>query len=198
MGNFLSKSLFLINKPQVIVVTGESKSQIGKLISQVLSRKFKVKKIINSKLPIVGGNDILVVEEIKDTKMFDFLARSSKLFTLVINEFALSDYISNLIRKLPSKSNLIFSFNEEYKKEIENFGNFNIVTFGFQEKADFQATDVIFNGRTNFKINYRGNTVPIWLDKICDEKEIKIALAAACVGAIFNLNLVEVSQSFQK
>jgi len=198
MGNFLSKFLFFLNKPRVIAVTGENKSEIVKALTQLLARKFKVKKVLNAKLPIVQKNEVLLLKEIKDVKMFSFLARNSKSFTLVVNEPALSDYVFSLIKKLPPESNLIFSFDGENRKEVENSGSFNIITFGLQEKADFKATDVIFNGRTNFKINYKGNIVPVWLNKICDKGEIQASLAAACVGAVLNLNLVEISQSFQK
>ena len=73
-----------------------------------------------------------------------------------------------------------------------------ILTFGFKEGADFWATDLKQNGGTNFKVNYRGNIVPVWLKKRLEQKEIYPVLTAVAVGAAMNLNLVEISQSLNE
>ena len=41
---------------------------------------------------------------------------------------------------------------------------------------------------------YKGNIVPIWLEYVSGKDQIYSALAAAVVGVIFDLNLVEISQ----
>ena len=67
-----------------------------------------------------------------------------------------------------------------------------VLTFGFQEGANLQATDLRENGGTNFKINYQGKIVPIWLESSSRE-EIYSVLAAVTVGVALGLNLVEIS-----
>ena len=69
------------------------------------------------------------------------------------------------------------------------------LTFGFQDGADFQASDIKVNGGTNFKINHKGNIVPVWLRGVANQNQIYSALAAVAVGTVFGLNLVEISQA---
>ena len=73
-----------------------------------------------------------------------------------------------------------------------------ILTFGFKEGADFQATDIKINGDTNFKINYQGKIVPFWLGGAKSHKEIYSVLTAIATGTALNLNLVEISQSLKE
>jgi len=73
-----------------------------------------------------------------------------------------------------------------------------ILTFGFKEGADFQATDIKINGDTNFKINYQGKIVPFWLQGVKSHKEIYSVLTAIATGTALNLNLVEISQSLKE
>jgi len=108
-----------------------------------------------------------------------------------------------LAKILPAQGHIILNFDDETVREIKeetNLRDYNppttpshILTFGFQEGADFQATDIKLNSGTNFKINYKGNSVPIWLEKLFGKEQIYSALAAAAVGTIFDLNLVEIS-----
>ncbi len=54
------------------------------------------------------------------------------------------------------------------------------------------------NGETNFKINYKGYVVPVWLDKIFGKEQVYAALTAAVAGLIYEMNLVEISQALKK
>jgi len=109
--------------------------------------------------------------------------------------------IIKLAKILPTQGFLILNFDDETVREIKDTNPSttpsHILTFGFQEGADFLASDIILNTGTNFKINYKGNIVPVWLEKLFGKEQIYSALAAAGVGVIFDLNLVEISQSFQ-
>ncbi|MDD2757975.1 MAG: UDP-N-acetylmuramoyl-tripeptide--D-alanyl-D-alanine ligase [Patescibacteria group bacterium] len=74
-----------------------------------------------------------------------------------------------------------------------------VVTFGFKDGADFQATDVniIPDPETNwptglnFKVNFRGNIVPVFLPGAMAEHLIPAALAGLAIGHIFGVNFVE-------
>jgi len=91
---------------------------------------------------------------------------------------------------------LILNHDEDIQKLKEN-NPAKALTFGFQEGADFRASDLKINGGINFKINYKKNVVPVWLIGGRDKNQVYAALAAACVGTIFNLNLVKISQSLR-
>ena len=101
---------------------------------------------------------------------------------------------SQKIADLPIERYLILNYDEENIRKIKNSKPERILTFGFQEGADFRASDLKINGGINFKINYKENVVPIWLKEEGNKNQIYAVLAAACVGTIFDLNLVEISQ----
>lgn len=105
--------------------------------------------------------------------------------------------IRKLAKSLPSHGYLILNFDDETVREIKDETNLKEITFGFQEGADFRATDIKLNSGTNFKINYKGNVVPVWLEKLFGKEQIYSALAAAVCGTIFDLNLVEISQALK-
>ena len=75
--------------------------------------------------------------------------------------------------------------------------DFKKYTFGFQEEADFRASDIKINGGLNFKINYKGNTVPVWLEVPFNKEHVYAALATAAAGEVLDLNLVEISEALK-
>lgn len=105
----------------------------------------------------------------------------------------------NKIEKIDfsSKEYLIFNFDKEDIRPIKEGLPVKTLTFGFQEGADFQVTDIKINDGTNFKVNYEGKVVPFWLDKILTDEEINSVLTAIAIGTTFDLNLVEISQSLK-
>ena len=95
---------------------------------------------------------------------------------------------------LSSRKYLIFNFDKEGIRKIKEMTPVKTLTFGFQEGADFQVTDVKINGGTNFKVNYQGKIVPIWLMGTKSPEEIYPVLAAVAIGTALGLNLIEISQ----
>ena len=150
--NIFSRIKSIWQKPKVVVVAGDDKEMIKRIVSQILGTSFKVEK------------EILFVDDVKKISF-------------------------------PLKNYLILDYNSDGARKIKDENPSKILTFGFQEDADFRASDIIQNGRTNFKINYQGNIVPVWLKNGFGQKEISSVLAAAAVGTVFGLNLVEISQS---
>jgi len=201
--NFLKKLSFLWKRPKIIIVTGEGRNCAKEAIYQVLKQYFKI------------GNEILLFEsELKNStgvEKFNFLIRNSSLPILVIThvgdippdkDFFAGDRektmaIRKLAQTMPAQGFLILNFDDETVREIKDGTNLKELTFGFQEGADFRATDIKLNGGTNFKINYKGNIVPIWLEGLFGKEQIYSALVAAALGTIFDLNLVEISQALK-
>jgi len=102
-----------------------------------------------------------------------------------------------LAKILPAYGYLILNFDDETVREIGEETDLKGITFGFQEGADLRASDIRLNSGTNFKINYKGNIVPIWLEKAFGKELIYSALGAAAVGTVLGFNLVEISSSLK-
>jgi len=189
------------------------------------------------------GKEILIFEsKIKKAENFNFLIKRASLPILLVTHIGdiplPSKVLSNkiwegkdfftgerektteirkLARILPSYGYLILNFDDETVREIKDYNppTTHYITFGFQEGADFKASDIRLNNGTNFKINYKGNIVPIWLpepqrrvkmkvnseggklhrlEKLFGKEQIYASLSAVSIGVIFDLNLVEISQ----
>ncbi len=92
------------------------------------------------------------------------------------------------------KEYLIFNLDRGNIRKMKEMSDVKVLTFGFQEGADLQVSDLRQNGGTNFKINYQGKIIPIWLEPSSQE-EIYSVLTAVAIGVALGLNLVEISQT---
>lgn len=92
----------------------------------------------------------------------------------------------------------VFNFDDKAARERKDDFLIPSLSFGFKEGADIKASDLRAERELNFKINYKGNVVPIWLKERYKEEEICGTLAAIACGIIFDMNLVEVSQALKK
>lgn len=160
--------------------------------------------IKTSQLPILL---VTHIGDIPSDKDFFAPLETNKLLTGFAGDKEKTKEIRKLARILPSQGYLILNFDDETVREIKdetNLKDYNPptilpprrapITFGFQERADFRASDIRLNNGTNFKINYKGNIVPIWLEKLFGKEQIYASLSAISIGVIFDLNLVEISQ----
>ena len=176
MNNILSKIKFFLGKPRMVVVVGNKNAR--NLISRVLNQSFPI------------GKDVLLFEtEDKNLDKFSFFFKNSKLPVLVLDDI---NQVASL-ENLPINTRLVLN----YDKEVHGLSDFKTLKFGFNEKNDVFASDIKLNGGINFKVNYKGGFVPFWtvsLNGTDYQKQIYPVLAAVCVGTIFGLNLVEISQ----
>jgi len=174
----------------------------------------KVKKISEKEGNLLDflKNEILIFDtELAKAKEFNFLIKNSRLPILVVTQvgeipsdkdfFAGErkkvEEIKKLVKILPPFSRLILNFDDETVREIKSESSAHSLTLGFQSGADLKASDVRLNSGTNFKINYEGNIVPVWLNHLFGKEQIYAALVAVACGMIFELNLVEISQSLK-
>jgi len=185
--NFLKKIHFRLKNPPIIITAGdENQSFTSEIIGKFLNtseRKVPIFEITSQK-----------------SKDIDFLIKHSSLPILILNTAKEKERIAeikSLIKKIPKKGYLVLNFDDETIRELKREKFVNQLTFGFQEGADFRATDLKVNGGTNFKVGYEGNIVPFWLKDVSGEERIYSVLSAAAVGAVFGLNLIEVSQALK-
>jgi len=198
--SLLNKLKFIFRKPKVVIVTGNGRACAREAIFQVLKPYFKI------------GNEILIFDtDLADFEEFKFLIKNSSLPILVVTqvgdvpfdkeffagEIEKTTEIRKLAKTLPAYGYLILNFDDETVREIKGETNLKEITFGFQALSDFRATDVMLNRGTNFKLNYKGNIVPIWLEGLFGKEQVYSALAAAVTGTLSGLNLVEISQALK-
>jgi len=178
--NLLSKFIFLLKKPRIIIVTGKGRALAAEAIFQVLKQK-----------------GILIFEtELDKVEDFRFFVKNSRLPILVVTHIGEippdKDFfagergevaeIKKLAKTLPPFAHLVLNFDDETVREIDEETNVFSLTFGFQEKADIKASDLHLNKGINFKINQKGNIVPVWLDSLYGKEHIYAALATVGCG----------------
>lgn len=99
----------------------------------------------------------------------------------------------------------VLNFDNELVMQNANMTKAEVVTFGFKTGADFQATDIniIIEEKTlwpsglNFKLNYQGNIVPMFLPGAIATHLIPSALSAIAVGHILGINVVEAATALR-
>lgn len=180
----LNKIKFLWRKPKIVIVTGNGRQTAKEAIEKVV------------------GKDVLVLEsEPKDSaelSKLKFFIKHSSLPVLVVTylggELDNAKAIAQLAAFMPAFGYSILNFDDEAARGIKNQTKSHILTFGFGVRADMSASDIAGN---NFKINYSGHIVPIWLEGPFDKEHIYAALAAAAVGEVMGFNLVEISEALK-
>ncbi len=204
MNNFFEKIKFSFKKPTVIVVAGYAQKTTKEAIASVIHR------------------EVLVFEAAsKTSKDLIFFLQRSQMPILVVShigeyhpekEFFAGELkdameISALAKAIPAHGHLILNYDDETVRDIHGQSQAHPLFFGLGYRADIQASDIILTqfpeaglpaqAGTNFKINYKGKTVPVWLEKLFGKENIYAALAAAAVGEILGLNLVEISSALK-
>jgi len=195
--DFLKEIIFGVKKPPAIVAIGEGRFSAVKIIKKImsgsnikifesdLSSKNKLNEAVlflkNSRLPILAATHSGKITE------NEIAFRGEKLVLA-----------QSLAEGLPQESFFILNFDDEAMKESKDKIFANVLSFGFGEGADFQASDINVDDKgTNFKIINEGKIIPFWLDGLFGKEQIYGVLAAVCAGKIIGLNLVEMSQSLK-
>jgi len=109
-----------------------------------------------------------------------------------------------LIDSLNSNGIAVLNYDDEMVKSMGENIKAKTLTYGFNEGADVRATNYEMRqakleeegvfGASTFKLNYKGSAVPVKLVNALGRHQVYPALAAAAVGIIFNLNLVDISE----
>ncbi|MFW0837709.1 MAG: UDP-N-acetylmuramoyl-tripeptide--D-alanyl-D-alanine ligase [Candidatus Komeilibacteria bacterium] len=77
-----------------------------------------------------------------------------------------------------------------------------VISYGIKKQADFRASDINISWRQgkiglSFKLSYQGTILPIFVPEIISEQQVYALLAAAAIGIIYDMNLVEIGQALQ-
>ena len=108
---------------------------------------------------------------------------------------------SRLVEALPAQGFSVLNFDDEAVLDMKERTRAHVMTYGFGEGAEIRITN--FENREEggrpagiaFKLEYGGSFVPVRLDNCFGKAQAYAAAAAACVGLVFGLNLVKISES---
>jgi len=109
-----------------------------------------------------------------------------------------------LITSLKEDEIAVLNYDDDRVRQIAEGIKGKVLTYGLKERADMRATNydlkIGVNGNIselNFKLEFKGNTVPAKLFNVLGVQHLYSALAAAMVGIVFNLNLVEIAEALK-
>jgi UDP-N-acetylmuramyl pentapeptide synthase len=102
-----------------------------------------------------------------------------------------------LVESLDSHGLAILNFDSEPVCEMASVSQARVMSFSLK------AQDIIYNfsrdgyelSGINFKLNYQGSIVPVFMKNVMSEPALYASLAAAAVGLHFKMNLVEIADS---
>ncbi len=204
--SFLTKLLFLIKRPILIVVTGKGRACAAEAIFQVLKKHFgKTKFLILEGIPDLffvkkARKTILVITAVGEIPADEVLFAGEKKDVVRVIELAkVLPKQARLASPFSARrAHLVLNADDETVREIKDESKTPALTFGLSEATDFQASDIHISEKgTNFKLNYKGNIVPIWLENLFGKKQMYSVLAATAVGMVLDINLVKLSQTLR-
>jgi len=111
-----------------------------------------------------------------------------------------------LVKLLDKEGIAVLNYDDERVRNMAEGIDAKTMTYGLNEKADIKATNydlkIIDKGENiselNFKLDFKGSSVPAKLTNVLGYQHLYSALAAAAVGIIFNLNLIEISEALKQ
>jgi len=112
-----------------------------------------------------------------------------------------------LVENLKPGGWTILNFDDELTRELAKKSKVKVLSYGFKEGAAVRAQELVFSFEKtkeidnllgiSFKLNYNGSFVPVLLPQVIGYNSIYAALAAAVVGVIMEMNLVEISKALR-
>ena len=185
---------------KTIIVTGDNRELMAKSIEQVLGKKFTVKKCCDNTPNFFDKliSDVLVMEaDLKDRQVLEVaggaLKHSQSSILILGNGVHEEPEVTKVLIK-EVNSSILFYDNKAVRDLTQGS---NVYTFGLEDGADFRASDININGHTNFKVNYKGSSIPIWQEGVSGNENVYSGLAASCVGILCGLNFVEISDALK-
>ncbi|TSD05981.1 MAG: UDP-N-acetylmuramoyl-tripeptide--D-alanyl-D-alanine ligase [Parcubacteria group bacterium Athens0714_12] len=106
----------------------------------------------------------------------------------------------NLINDLKSDAHAILNLDDQLVYNMKSKTKAKIHTFGFSEGADIRASEAVISEHNgikgiNFKLISEGKIMPVFLPYVLGKQQVYAALASTCVGIIYKMNLLEISEA---
>ena len=107
-----------------------------------------------------------------------------------------------LVERLSSSDTAVLNHDDDLVDALRDRTRGRVMTYGFNDGADLRiarlehhAVEGIPAG-ISFKLEYEGSSVPVRLEGVFGRSAAYAAAAASCVGLIFGMNLVTISEAF--
>jgi len=111
----------------------------------------------------------------------------------------LSKEKTKLIKELSSEECVILNGDDSAVSNPKGKTRAKIIIFGFSEGNDLRASNYHLNSKgITFKIDYKGNIVPIRMPEVLGRQNVFVALAAIAAGLSQDLNLIEMAEALSK
>lgn len=139
-------------------------------------------------------NKITIVSSKKDIPKIKSIIKGLALNNSV--NFITPENIKKITNKFsPNLENfVIFNYDNPELQDLCKPLNFKKITFGFSKEADFSASDQNLTDQgINFKLNYKGSSVPVWFKR----DQVHNVLAAISAAVISGMNVIEVSEKLK-
>ena len=177
----------------------------GKAVRLLFLRDAEYPKILVLEMGADKPGDIQYLTELAPCKVgvLTFISHAHTEFFKTIKKIAQEKRV--IISHLKKDGFAVLNYDSEAVMENAEATMAEKITYGTKEGADLQATDVnIITGREegrpmglNFKVNYKGNSVPVFLTGIISSRFIHAALAGLSVGVVYGINLVEGAEALR-
>jgi hypothetical protein len=192
------KKLLQLKKLKLVYVLGKDREEAADLIFR-LTRDGSVAKI---EQPLLGFKKILMFPGkifILSDNNFK-LEKLKKFFSLFCEVIVLvnSDSIEREkeIVSLLGKDNTLL-INDDCKERI-SAKRMRFLSYGFNKEANFYISDLSINQKTNFKLNYEGSTIPVWIEEKINKDDILKVSSVLGVGVILGFNFINLAQKIKK
>jgi UDP-N-acetylmuramoyl-tripeptide--D-alanyl-D-alanine ligase len=113
---------------------------------------------------------------------------------------------SKLVQSISKDGWAVINYDNDDAKKIMQDSKVKVISYGFDEKAQMRASDVVYsyaqNGENNlrginFKFLYKGSVTPAILPCFISRANVFSALAAAAVGVVYDMNMLEISEALK-
>lgn len=178
----------------------------GKIFSLLFVRDQSYPDILVLEMGADKPGDIQYLTELAPCKVgvLTFISHVHTEFFKTIKKIAQEKRI--VISHLRRDGFAVMNFDNELVMQNVETTKAEVVTYGFKQGADLQATDlnIIQDEQSgwpsglNFKVIFKGNIVPVFLPGVISKPSVSAALAGLAVGTVFGVNLVEGAEALKK
>lgn len=108
-----------------------------------------------------------------------------------------------IVTHMGENGRAILNFDDPRVRQMAKNLSAPVISFGYADDADVRALDLLNEKQgadmgIQFKLFYRGSTVPMFLPGVIGEHQIYSALAACAVGLSLGMNLVDIGQALRE
>jgi hypothetical protein len=191
--NQILNIFFLLRRPKTVIVLGKDKENVLRMTSEILKQSKLKQGIYFAQYDILNKDQLQQIE---------FWLKNSSFAVLVVTSIEQDEEekcLKGILKNLPERVCLLLDKDGNIEaRAIKESKEKNVLTFGLQEGADIFATDIKIENGINFKVNYKGNSVPFWLEGSMSQEKLSSVLAVIACSLLFGLNLVEISRALKQ